>query len=68
MLMKLLLILVLKLLGFTYCREIEIKYSAYIKRLGGTLLELLSEALGLERNHLTEIGCAKGLPIMILTS
>jgi len=66
--MKLLLILVLKLLGFTYCREIEIKYSAYIKRLGGTLLELLSEALGLERNHLTEIGCAKGLPIMILTS
>lgn len=50
------------------CREIEIKYSAYIKRLGGTLLELLSEARGLERNHLTEIGCAKGLPIMILTS
>ncbi|KAH8491149.1 hypothetical protein H0E87_023331 [Populus deltoides] len=56
---------------FSECRcnrEIEIKYSAYIKRLGGTLLELLSEALGLERNHLTEIGCAKGLPIMILTS
>ncbi|XP_034908120.1 deacetoxyvindoline 4-hydroxylase [Populus alba] len=36
-----------KLLSFTYCREIEIKYLAYIKRLGGTLLELLSEALGL---------------------
>ncbi|KAJ6434230.1 hypothetical protein OIU84_017851 [Salix udensis] len=34
-------------------REIAIKHSAYIKRVGGNLLELLAEALGLERNHLT---------------
>ncbi|KAF9670136.1 hypothetical protein SADUNF_Sadunf13G0037100 [Salix dunnii] len=40
MLMKLLLILAVKLFSFTYCREIAIKHSAYIERLGGTLLEL----------------------------
>ncbi|CAK7341087.1 unnamed protein product [Dovyalis caffra] len=45
-------------------QEIAIKYSASIRRLGDTLLELLSEALGLKPNHLTEFGCAKGLNIM----
>ncbi|KAJ8759458.1 hypothetical protein K2173_007003 [Erythroxylum novogranatense] len=42
------------------CREIVMKYSAEVKTLGLNLFELLSEALGLEPNHLIDIDCAKG--------
>ncbi|KAM7466991.1 hypothetical protein LguiB_014553 [Lonicera macranthoides] len=42
-------------------RDILIEYSNHVKELGLTLFELLSEALGLESNRLTEMACAEGL-------
>ncbi|XP_059276917.1 1-aminocyclopropane-1-carboxylate oxidase homolog [Lycium ferocissimum] len=46
------------------CREITIEYSDHVMKLGYTLLELLSEGLGLKPNHLKEMGCAEGLGIL----
>ncbi|KAM7462962.1 hypothetical protein LguiA_031083 [Lonicera macranthoides] len=43
------------------CRDILIDYSNHVKKLGLNLFELLSEALGLESNRLTEMACAEGL-------
>ncbi|CAA6666544.1 unnamed protein product [Spirodela intermedia] len=42
------------------CREIILKYSSHIAKLGETLLELLSEALGLRPSHLKDLGCNRG--------
>uniref|UniRef100_A0A7N2L695 Uncharacterized protein n=1 Tax=Quercus lobata TaxID=97700 RepID=A0A7N2L695_QUELO len=47
------------------CRDIKISYSEHVKMLGLTLLELLSEALGLKPNHLIEMGCAAGHNFLI---
>lgn len=38
-----------------------VEYSKEIMALGSSLLELLSEALGLSRSHLKEIDCAEGM-------
>ncbi|MBA0881307.1 hypothetical protein Goshw_018558 [Gossypium schwendimanii] len=43
------------------CRDIMIEYSNRVMKLGLTLLELLSEALGLNRSYLEDIGCGEGL-------
>ncbi|MED6180906.1 hypothetical protein PIB30_014463 [Stylosanthes scabra] len=44
------------------CRDITIEYSDHVKKLGVTLLELLSEALGLGRSYLNkDIKCAEGV-------
>ncbi|KAK4732537.1 hypothetical protein R3W88_025525 [Solanum pinnatisectum] len=43
------------------CRDVLIKYTEYVMKLGLTLYELLSEALGLNSNHLEDIECAEGL-------
>ncbi|XP_022745275.1 1-aminocyclopropane-1-carboxylate oxidase homolog 1-like [Durio zibethinus] len=43
------------------CRDIMIKYTDEIMKLGKTIYELLSEALGLDSNHLNDIGCADGI-------
>ncbi|RDX72844.1 1-aminocyclopropane-1-carboxylate oxidase-like 1, partial [Mucuna pruriens] len=43
------------------CRDILLEYGTYIMKLGITLFELLSEALGLHPDHLKDIGCAEGL-------
>ncbi|KAK4482810.1 hypothetical protein RD792_009980 [Penstemon davidsonii] len=43
------------------CREIMMEYSKQVMELGLKLFELLSEALGLDPNHLKEMDCAKGL-------
>ncbi|XP_050239422.1 1-aminocyclopropane-1-carboxylate oxidase homolog 1-like [Quercus robur] len=43
------------------CRDIVIDFSNKVMRLGVTLFELLSEALGLDPSHLKDIGCAEGL-------
>ncbi|WCJ24008.1 2-oxoglutarate (2OG) and Fe(II)-dependent oxygenase superfamily protein [Euphorbia peplus] len=43
------------------CREIMIDYSNRVMKLGTTLLQLMSEALGLNPNHLKEMGCGDGL-------
>ncbi|KAH7843894.1 hypothetical protein Vadar_021964 [Vaccinium darrowii] len=46
------------------CREITMEYSKHIKRLGTTLFKLLSEALGLEPDHLIRLDCAMGHAIL----
>ncbi|KAI3693024.1 hypothetical protein L6452_32851 [Arctium lappa] len=46
------------------CRDIINEYSDHIMKLGFTLLELLSEALGLKPNHLKSLGCADGLFVL----
>ncbi|KAI8534432.1 hypothetical protein RHMOL_Rhmol10G0089100 [Rhododendron molle] len=46
------------------CRDILIKYSDHVMRLGLTIFELLSEALGLEPDHLKKVHCAEGLFII----
>ncbi|QHO14209.1 hypothetical protein HN51_071598 [Arachis hypogaea] len=43
------------------CRDIIIKYTEYVKKLGLVLFELLSEALSLNPNYLKDIDCAEGL-------
>ncbi|XP_043693248.1 1-aminocyclopropane-1-carboxylate oxidase homolog 1-like [Telopea speciosissima] len=42
------------------CREIMMEYSKQVNNLGLTLFKLLSEALGLNSNHLRDMGCAEG--------
>ncbi|KAI3700732.1 hypothetical protein L2E82_45370 [Cichorium intybus] len=46
------------------CRDIMMEYSKQIKKLGIHLFELISEALGLNPNHLTSMGCAEGLAVL----
>jgi isopenicillin N synthase-like dioxygenase len=41
-------------------RDIIIVYSKQVHKLGITLFELLSEALGLKPDHLIDLECAKG--------
>lgn len=43
------------------CRDVLVTYSQQVMKLGCSLFELFSEALGLNRNHLKDIGCAEGL-------
>ncbi|XP_027116498.2 deacetoxyvindoline 4-hydroxylase [Coffea arabica] len=43
------------------CREILLEYSKHVTKLGQTLFELLSEALGLKPGYLKDIGCTEGL-------
>ncbi|OIW21126.1 hypothetical protein TanjilG_29782 [Lupinus angustifolius] len=43
------------------CRDIQLEYGKHVMKLGTTLFELLSEALGLHPNHLKGMGCAEGL-------
>ncbi|KAL5851885.1 hypothetical protein ACOSQ3_007003 [Xanthoceras sorbifolium] len=43
------------------CRDIISEYTNEVMKLGHTLFELMSEALGLNSNHLEEMGCAEGL-------
>ncbi|KAJ4969349.1 hypothetical protein NE237_016050 [Protea cynaroides] len=42
------------------CRDILMEYSNQVKRLGIALLELLSEALGLNPKHLIDMDCGEG--------
>ncbi|KAL1808534.1 hypothetical protein ACET3Z_025524 [Daucus carota] len=43
------------------CRDVLMNYSEHVMKLGKSLFEVLSEALGLNRNYLNDIGCADGL-------
>ncbi|KAI3783751.1 hypothetical protein L1987_42837 [Smallanthus sonchifolius] len=43
------------------CREIQIESSNQVMKLGGSLFQLISEALGLKPNHLGDLDCDKGL-------
>ncbi|KAK9150701.1 hypothetical protein Syun_009010 [Stephania yunnanensis] len=42
-------------------RDVVMEYSKHVMKLGVVLFELLSEALGLDSNHLTDMGCSEGL-------
>ncbi|KAM3357064.1 deacetoxyvindoline 4-hydroxylase [Capsicum galapagoense] len=44
----------------TICRKEVIDYTDHVKKLGDTLLDLLSEALGLNTDYLKSMECAKG--------
>ncbi|CAH8339696.1 unnamed protein product [Eruca vesicaria subsp. sativa] len=46
------------------CRDVMLEYSKEVISLGEFLFELLSEALGLNPNHLNEIECSKGLRML----
>lgn len=46
------------------CRDIVMEYTKNVMKLGHLLFELLSEALGLNPNHLIEMNCAEGLMLM----
>ncbi|KAD2394400.1 hypothetical protein E3N88_41377 [Mikania micrantha] len=46
------------------CRDVLMEYSNQVIKLGCSLFELLSEALGLGSTHLNDIGCADGLAII----
>ncbi|KAM3708197.1 hypothetical protein ACJW31_02G079400 [Castanea mollissima] len=46
------------------CRDITIDYSNKVMNLGLTISELLSEALGLNPNHLKDMGCVEGLYVL----
>ncbi|WCJ24004.1 2-oxoglutarate (2OG) and Fe(II)-dependent oxygenase superfamily protein [Euphorbia peplus] len=48
----------------TVCRDIVMEYLKQVQKFGNTVLELLSEALGLKQNYLQDIGCADGLFIL----
>ncbi|XP_023632862.1 1-aminocyclopropane-1-carboxylate oxidase homolog 3 [Capsella rubella] len=43
------------------CRDVMIEYAKQAMKLGEFLFELLSEALGLNSNHLKDLDCSKGL-------
>ncbi|XP_039067847.1 1-aminocyclopropane-1-carboxylate oxidase homolog 1-like [Hibiscus syriacus] len=45
-------------------RDIMMEYSNQVMQLGYLLFELLSEALGLQPNHLKDMDCAKGLAML----
>ncbi|KAJ9547330.1 hypothetical protein OSB04_019873 [Centaurea solstitialis] len=46
------------------CSDILLEYSRQVMKLGGCVLELMSEALGLNPNHLMDMGCAEGLAVL----
>ncbi|CAN1841050.1 1-aminocyclopropane-1-carboxylate oxidase homolog 1 [Linum perenne] len=46
------------------CREILAEYTVEVLKLGDLVLELLSEALGLNSGHLKEMDCANGLYLL----
>ncbi|KAK1430419.1 hypothetical protein QVD17_13133 [Tagetes erecta] len=46
------------------CRDILLEYSKQVMKLGVCLFELISEALGLNPNHLLDMGCADGLAVL----
>ena len=51
-------------LNITTRRDILAEYSKQLMKLGNFLLELLSEALGLNPNHLNDIDCSEGLQVL----
>ncbi|KAM6565311.1 hypothetical protein CsatA_024439 [Cannabis sativa] len=46
------------------CRDILVEYSKQVMKVGTLLFELISEALGLNPNHLHDINCDEGLVLL----
>lgn len=57
--------LLISILIYLICRDITIEYAKQVQKLGITLFELLSEALGLKTDHLLELDCAKGQAFLL---
>lgn len=55
--------LVTKIEWFCF-REILVEYPKHVMRLGRCMFELLSEGLGLSKNHLIEMECADSLLVI----
>ena len=51
-------------ISISICRDILIEYSKQVMKVGILLFELISEALGLNPNHLNDIDCAEGLAVL----
>ncbi|KAI3504147.1 hypothetical protein L1887_32692 [Cichorium endivia] len=45
------------------CRDILLEYSSQVMKLGCSILELMSEALGLDSNRLLDMGCAEEIQV-----
>lgn len=54
----------LKDFGGHFFREMMIEYSKEVMKLGKLLFELLSEALGLNTNHLKDMDCTNSLLLL----
>ena len=46
--------------------DILIEYSKQVMKVGNFVFELLSKALGLNRNHLKDMDCAEGVRVICL--
>ncbi|XP_060180175.1 1-aminocyclopropane-1-carboxylate oxidase homolog [Lycium barbarum] len=46
------------------CREILMEFSNHVMKLGKSVLELLSEGLGLNPSHLNDMDCSEGLRVL----
>ncbi|XP_061355358.1 1-aminocyclopropane-1-carboxylate oxidase homolog 1-like [Gastrolobium bilobum] len=46
------------------CRDIMLEYTKQVMKLGSSMFELFSEALGLNSNHLNDMGCSEGLAVI----
>ncbi|KAI3977824.1 hypothetical protein MKX01_036664 [Papaver californicum] len=46
------------------CRDVILEYTEHVRILGDSLIELLSEALGLEKDHLKGMDCTKFLAVL----
>ncbi|XP_052626056.1 1-aminocyclopropane-1-carboxylate oxidase homolog 1 [Lactuca sativa] len=45
------------------CRDILLEYSSKVMKLGCSILELMSESLGLAPNHLLDMGCVEEIQV-----
>ncbi|CAI0466540.1 unnamed protein product [Linum tenue] len=50
--------------GRDMSRDVVTEYSSEMLKIGDSLFELLSEALGLKSNYLKEMGCAEGVNVV----
>lgn len=54
----------LNTLNFLLSRDILLEFIKEVQKLGCSILEVLSEALGLNKERLIELGCGEGLNIL----
>ncbi|KAG6395219.1 hypothetical protein SASPL_145860 [Salvia splendens] len=48
------------------CSDIMVEYTKQVMKLGRSLFQILSEALGLKANHLVDMKCADGLGALVV--
>lgn len=57
-------VIIVKSFFIKSCRDAVMEYRGHVLRLGHTMFELLSEALGLSSSHLNDMDCAEGLLLL----